>query len=401
MAGGLPGQVGLHPAHDLALGRLPQRRVLQDLPLDRAPDTRPLWRELRLLRADTQGERGQPAEAVREGAGRHQAPEGVHLVVRHVLQPREAGAVEAEDHRQDGRGGSDREGRARPHVPLHLPKLGEDPAARARLPECLLCLLGQEGGLFVHQPRVWHRLRLAHRARRPQRCWQVHTAQADGTRAEALGGRHPAQPAPAHWALQPALGGRARSREDTARLYARPAPGWHRHGRGQEEDGHHRLAWQAGHLRCDGQQADAADEDDVARLPRARCLLPDVAAQPAHAAARRADQPARHGHDRLARDGDQQILRWRGPCLPRLPAARAGGRRDLGVRQQVDHAVEGRHPVVQGEAAQGSGRSIEEDVLRSWCPVSRRIPGHARPHARRHRWRGEEARWRRDRLARG
>jgi hypothetical protein len=40
----------------------------------------------------------------------HQASQGVHRVVRDLLQLGEAGAVEAEDHRQDGRGRPHREG---------------------------------------------------------------------------------------------------------------------------------------------------------------------------------------------------------------------------------------------------------------------------------------------------
>jgi ATP-binding cassette subfamily F protein 2 len=38
--------------------------------------------------------------------------------------------------------------------------------------------------------------------------------------------------------------------------------------------------------------------------------------------------------------------------------ARTGGRRDLGVRREEDHAMEGRHQVVQGEAAPRHGQGL-------------------------------------------
>jgi len=107
--------------------------------------------------------------------------------------------------------------------------------------------------------------------------------------------------------------------------------------------------------------ADLAHLYALAWLPRAPRLLPDVAAQPAYAAARRAYQPARHGHDRLARACDQEVQRRRGARLARLQAARPGGGRHLGVRGQEDHSVEGRHQLVQEPSAQADGAAGQID----------------------------------------
>lgn len=51
-----------------------------------------LHRQLRHLPEVGEGERSHPGQEVRQGAGRHQAPQGVHRLLRYLLQPGQAGA---------------------------------------------------------------------------------------------------------------------------------------------------------------------------------------------------------------------------------------------------------------------------------------------------------------------
>jgi ATP-binding cassette subfamily F protein 2 len=94
-----------------------------------------------------------------------------------------------------------------------------------------------------------------------------------------------------------------------------------------------------------------ADVQDVARPADAGRLLPHLPAQPAHPAARRADQPSGHELHRLAGRRDQRLPGRPRPRLARLPPDRAGGQGDLGVRQQAGRPLEGE------SRAEGSGRA--------------------------------------------
>ena len=76
--------------------------------------------QLRHVHSDQGRAGGESDEEVPEGAGRHQAHQGLHRLVRHVQQPRATGQVQAEDHRQDGGGRADREGGAASCVQLPL-----------------------------------------------------------------------------------------------------------------------------------------------------------------------------------------------------------------------------------------------------------------------------------------
>ena len=114
------------------------------------------------------GGRNVTAAAAAAAVG-HQAPQGVHRVVRDLLQPGEAGAVEAEDHRQDGGGGAHGEGGAGPLHQVPLPRLRQAAAAGARHQRRLLQLRRQEGELPLHQARAVGRSRLPHRPHRAQR----------------------------------------------------------------------------------------------------------------------------------------------------------------------------------------------------------------------------------------
>ena len=114
---------------DVALGRLPQRRVQQDLPPDRAPTLEPVRRQLRLVRQDArENEVNQLKKYEKEQDDIKHLKEFISSCGTYS-KCAQAGAVEAEDHRQDDRR------RAHPQAggegpQLHLP-------IPQRAPRCL------------------------------------------------------------------------------------------------------------------------------------------------------------------------------------------------------------------------------------------------------------------------
>mmetsp|Transcript_13762 Transcript_13762/g.55683 ORF Transcript_13762/g.55683 Transcript_13762/m.55683 type:complete len:247 (-) Transcript_13762:974-1714(-) len=186
-----------------------------------------LHRQLRHLPEDCPRRRDRAAEEVREGAGRHQAPEGVHRVVRHLRQRAQAGGVQAEDHRQDGCRGTHAASRQGENVHLQLSGLRQGSPARPSLRQRVLRLQREEGELSVPRSGFRRRLRLPHRARRSQRRWQVHPAQAHDWRAHPDEGQRGPPPLARHRQVPPALRRRARQGEDGAAVLHGPVPKHH------------------------------------------------------------------------------------------------------------------------------------------------------------------------------
>mmetsp|Transcript_38342 Transcript_38342/g.90938 ORF Transcript_38342/g.90938 Transcript_38342/m.90938 type:complete len:402 (+) Transcript_38342:833-2038(+) len=351
VARGVPEELRQVPHHHLAQRGLPQRR-LHAHHMAHPAEAALLHRQLQHLQEDGRRERHHPAEEVREGAGGHQAHQAVHRLVRDLLQPREAGQVEAEDPGQDVRARPHPSCEAREELQVLLPGLREAAAPRDALHERQLLVQREEGGLLVREPEPRHRLRLAGGARGPQRRGQVDSPQAHDRRAHADGGDHQPAHAPLHREVPSALGRCPQAGDDDARVLPAHVPEQREVFAGRRGVARvYRALW---HHREDADLEDRPPERGPEEPNR---LCDDLHVDPEPPPPRRAHEPSRHRGHRCPRRRHQELQRGARPRQPRLPPHRPGRQRDLGVRQENGAEMERRHPRLQeasvGKAPQG------------------------------------------------